>query len=129
MTKAAVFRLTIIAVVPIGLLLYFLAFPPTEPIATANGRYTNPCCGSLVLRDGRITTSDNQFVRYVVEHDKRGRYIVPEGYVGASKRGIVIRRAGNPLKIYLEPSQPPQHIELLDDATGEAFTFSRPNGS
>lgn len=129
MTKLNLLRIALIAIIFVGLSFYWCAFPPRESVKAANGFYANPCCGTIALRDGQITTSDKRYTRYVVEHDKVGRYVLPESYVGATKRGIVIRRNGYPMKLYLERSTPPQHIELMDDMAGEVFVFGRLNGS
>lgn len=129
MTKVNLLRIALIALIFVGMPFYWWAFPPRESVKAANGFYANPCCGTIALRDGQITTSDKRYMRYVVEHDKVGRYVLPETYVGATKRGVVFRRNGYPINLYLDRTAPPQYIELTDDMTGEVFIFSRLNGS
>lgn len=108
--------------------LYWLAFPSREPLGTANGVYANACCGEIELRNGLMIVGHNQYIKYVVERDKVGPHVVPEAYIGASKSGFVIRRAGYPLVLRVEEGPHPRRIALIDDVSGEVFSFDRVNG-
>jgi hypothetical protein len=70
-------------------------------------------------------TLDGQYVRYVVESDKAGPYVLPEGYVGASGHAFVVRRNGYPLKLRLDAASHPHSVELTDDGPGDVFSFQR----
>ena len=102
---------------------------PRLQIGTANGRYSNRCCGTVVLANGTMTVA-NRHVSYVIEQDKGGPYVLPEAYVGASDRGFVIRSEAHALKLRLDDPAHPHQVELLDDAAvGGAYPFARVNGS
>jgi len=62
---------------------------PRLQVGIANGRYSNGCCGTMVLKNGLMTVA-NQRVGYVVEQDKEGPYVLPNAYVGASDYGFVM---------------------------------------
>jgi hypothetical protein len=111
-----------------ALLVYWWAFPPNQPpIGTANGVYANACCGLVKLHDGLMTFNNNQFVSYIVERDKVGRYVLPQSYVGASDSALIVRRGDTPLKLYLSDELHPHHLYPMSD--GAVFSFARITGS
>ena len=98
-------------------------------IGIANGRYSNGCCGTIVLNNGMMTVA-NQRVGYVIEQDKGGPYVLPKAYVGASDHGFVIRSDAHALKLRLDDPAHPRQVELLNDAAGGgAYPFARVNSS
>lgn len=99
---------------------------PSLPLKLADGSYQNDCCGSIILANGQMTLAGKQ-VSYVVESDKRGAYVLPPYYVGASATGFVIRPKGFPLKLYVNDETHPTELELMDDADSNVFTFHRLN--
>ena len=102
---------------------------PRLPINIANGSYSNRCCGTVIFANGVMTVADQQ-VRYVVEEDKVGPYVLPEAYVGASNGEVIVRSGSSALKLRLDDSAHPQQVELVDDAPGgNAYLFMRENGS
>jgi hypothetical protein len=92
--------------------------PPRDPIGTANGVYTSTCCGSLILHDGVLRFDDTN-VGYVVEHDKVGRYVLPEKYVGVAQGKVVVAGTEKyPLKIYLYDTDGPRRLSMLGADSG-----------
>ncbi len=102
---------------------------PRLPINDANGEYTNPCCGTLVLKSGVMTVA-NQSVGYVIEQDKAGPYVLPNSYVGVSANQLIVRSTGTPLKLHLDIAPHPHRVELFDDRPDAAlYTFNLIAGS
>ena len=98
-------------------------------IGIANGTYSNPCCGALTLHNGTMTFA-NQRISYVIEEDKAGPYVLPNQYVGASTDRLVARPEVYALKLRLDRSVVPLHIELIDDQPrGAVYSFARGNGN
>lgn len=125
-------RLLIVGIVAwavFAILMFTTDFdPPRLPLAIANGAYANSCCGIILLKDGRMTVS-NQQIGYVIESDKVGSYVLPSFYVGASPQGFRVRRDGFPLKLYLDKDTHPSDIGLMDNSHGGQFSFHRVSGS
>ena len=99
------------------------------PTGIANGRYSNDCCGTIVLDDGVMTVA-NQRVDYIIERDKTGAYVLPMAYVGASSHAFVVRSDAHPLKLRLDDLAHPRQLQLVSDAAdGGGYSFARVNGS
>lgn len=99
------------------------------PTSIANGRYSNNCCGTIVLHDGVMIVA-NQRVDYIIERDKAGPYVLPKAYVGMSAHALVVRSDAHPLKLRLDDPGHPLQLELNDDVTGGGrYQFSRVDGS
>ena len=123
MSRPTLIRLIVIIALFGGMPLYWWAFPPRLPIDTANGTYANPCCGSLTLTNGQMVVGQGQFVSYVVEHDKIGRYVLPASYVGVTDgRVLHVDRSANPLMLRLDDTKQPASIDLW--STSVTITFS-----
>ena len=106
-----------------------IAGEPRLGIGVADGTYSNSCCGSLTLKNG-VMTVESRRVRYVIEQDKEGPYVLPAAYVGASEKRFVIRPQGYALKLRLDRAANPRNIELIDDRPdAAAYSFVRSNGS
>lgn len=129
MSRTFFLRIALIAVIFVGAPLYWGAFPPRLPISTANGLFASACCGTVVLRDGRLTLGNGREVAYVVERDNAGRYILPVDYVGTTDHGLLVKRNGNPLKLRLDDVPRPRRIEVVNATTGDVVMFDRANGS
>lgn len=109
-----------------GLIIWayiLLSDAPRLAIAIANGSYSNPCCGTLVLADGAMEFAD-QRVSYVIEEDKAGPYVLPQGYVGATSNGIELRPEAYPLKLRIHLASPKQVILSGD---GQTYSFTARN--
>ena len=114
-----------IVIVTIGWLYLAFSGAPRLPIGTANGIYTNPCCGTVSLHDGVMTLNGQQRVRYVVEKDKGGAYVLPASYVGV-RQGHELQAGADskyPLKLRLNDRAYPTQIELTDLQSLQAYTF------
>ena len=110
--NATLVRIVLIPTFFVALLGYWAAFPPREPIGSADGIYVSACCGSLKLQSGQMS-SQRQTVSYVVEHDKVGRYVLPAVYVGVSDANrFGIDRKKSALKLRLDGSPTPTTINL-----------------
>jgi hypothetical protein len=107
-----------------GLAVYWDKFPPRDPIGTANGVYSSDCCGSLILRDGFLRFDDTN-VGYVVEHDKVGRYVLPDKHVGVIEgQRVVAGTQKYALKIYLHDTDGPRRLSMLGtDKSGQSRDY------
>jgi hypothetical protein len=108
----------LVLILGLGSMTYVLLVPPPRlPSKIANGRYSNPCCGTIELRDGRMEVN-HQFVSYVIETDKVGAYVLTEGYVGMSTANkIEIDHRRYPLKIGLNSPSKPTELQVSGDRT------------
>lgn len=99
--------------------MYILLAPvPKLPVGTANGTYFNACCGRVVLRDGLMLVGDEQ-VRYVVEEDKLGGYVLPLRSVpDFGPAGLHINVD---TKLRLDSDQHPASITFLGTDTEHRF--------
>jgi len=107
-------------------MLYIAVTPmPRDPIGTANGVYSGSCCGTLVLRDGILSFGDTS-VRYVVEHDKGGPYVLPDAYVGVvGGTKLRLDRTKDALIIRLQDSDAPKSLSVPgSDRDGQYSEYS-----
>jgi hypothetical protein len=118
----------VIGAATVGIALYVLNGDPVLPVQVANGTYANPAMGEIVLHDGRMAIEGN-YVSYVVKRDKGGPYVLPKSYVTISSHKFLVDRGRGGLKLRLSGPEHFQQIELDDDDTGDAFPFTRRNGS
>jgi len=97
---------------------------PKLAVSSANGAYTNACCGTIVLRNGDLTLADRQDVRYEVEQDKTGPYVLPVAFVGVlDGNGFQVDNGRQPLKLRLDRTPNPTRIELTD--LRRSYVFER----
>jgi hypothetical protein len=97
---------------------------PKLPISAANGRYFNPCCGTISLKDGQMSVNDRT-LGYEIERSKTGGSVLPKFYVGASETGFVIDPSLKPLYIDLDATAHPHRLRLMDVASGTSHWFNR----
>jgi len=120
-------RLMIVAFVSwaaFGITMFAVPFDmPELPAGLANGSYTNSCCGTLALKDGEMFIGKRR-IRYVMEQDKQGPYVLPSIYVGVSPHGFVVHD-GNPLKLRIDAKALPAGIELMNAEDGSVAVFQR----
>lgn len=129
MNANKVVGITIVVTVLLAWAYIALSKDPRLPTSIANGRYSNDCCGTLVLHDGVMTVA-TQRVDYIIERDKAGPYVLPTAYVGVSARAIVVRSNAYPLKLRLDDPAHPNQLELFGDAADSGrYPFARVNGS
>lgn len=104
--------------------LALLLYKPGTPADVANGLFTHDCCGTLSLRDGRMTINQAKLVRYKVSEDQAGPYVIPETYVGPFEyKGFEVDGTRQPIKLRLDQLPRPQSIVLIEGRT--AFVFKR----
>ncbi|MDB5712719.1 MAG: hypothetical protein JWO15_116 [Sphingomonadales bacterium] len=128
MNRTTLLRLVGLVAIFGGMPLYWWAFPPRLPIGTADGTYTNPCCGPVRLHNGQMALGRGLIVSYVVEHDKIGRYVLPSSYVGVwSGKAVQADGSAYPLKLRLNDATRPTSIELVSGS--EAFDFKQVEGN
>jgi hypothetical protein len=112
MKSSTAIRLVAIIAVFAVLPAYWTLFPPREDISLANGIYRNPCCKPVILKDGKMSSS-NQSFDYVVEYDKGGRYVLTQHLVSVADKGkLEIDNSAFPLKIRIVGDKPPKSLEI-----------------
>jgi hypothetical protein len=100
-------------------------FPSRDPIGTANGVYTSACCGSLILRDGVLRFDDTN-IGYVVEHDKAGKYVLPDRSLAVIHGSKVVLKSESGDELRLNDAEHPRSLTMFGtDQTGalEEYTF------
>ena len=104
--------------------LYLLLWPmPKLPIDAANGVYANPCCQPIILRDGTMSFGKHE-VRYLIEEDKEGAYLLPQAYVGVEPSGLQADQSKYPLKLRLNDMSSPDRL-TLPSLNNEYYEFAR----
>jgi hypothetical protein len=108
-----------------ALLLYWTLFPSRDPIGTANGVYTSACCGSLILHDGVLRFDDTN-LGYVIEHDKVGKYVLPEKSLGVIHGAkIVVTSPKSADEIRLHDSEQPRSLTMFGtDRNGSLIEYT-----
>ena len=121
-------RLGILAFGGSGMAYALLRDPPRLPIEQANGVYVNGCCASVNLNNGQISSS-HRLMRYVIETDKKGAYVLPDHYVGISEENeLQFDYDKSPLILRLDGTRNPTRIEMLrSDGTVVAFIRNGPS--
>lgn len=80
---------------------------------SADGSYANDCCGTIVLRDGRMVLEERTSVDYQLGTDQAGPYLLPKTYVGTwEERGFEIDGSRAPMKLRLDALPKPTRIEV-----------------
>jgi hypothetical protein len=103
---------------------WFFFLRPAFPIQSANGIYSNDCCGEVALQDGRMTLNDQRYVTYVVGQDETGPYILPQQFVGTwEDLGFEIDGSRPAVKLRLDKLPNPTNI-LLPAPRG-SYRFER----
>ena len=98
---------------------------PHRPINEADGVYENRCCLPLVLKSGTLRIG-KRYVSYVIEQDKRGRYILPSQSIDIEPDGrISVGNQKFPLKIYLGDGSPPPTMEIMSGTRVDTFDRKR----
>jgi len=97
----------------VGLAVLYLVFVPSrDPVGTANGVYSSACCGSLILRDGLLSFDAGE-VRYVVEHDKVGKYVLPDKSLTVVQGSKVVMKSTSNDEIRLNDSEQPRSLTMF----------------
>lgn len=108
-------------------LVVILSSEPKLPAASANGSFANVCCGIITLNNGELSVNGHQYVRYVIEQDKAGPYVLPVAFVGVLEGNqLQVDSSRTPLKLRLDRASNPTHIELRDLRAAYAFTRQEP---
>jgi len=130
MSRTTLLRSVAVIAVFAGLPLYWSAFPPRLPIGAADGTYANPCCGSLRLDRGQMLFGRRRIIGYVIEHDKIGRYVLANHYVGGyDDKAFEFYASHDSLMLRLDVATRPRNIELFDKAATLDFKRVEANGS
>ncbi len=94
---------------------FFLLRETGVPIGAANGSYEHDCCGTLRLDGGVMLVGESKKVRYSLEQDEAGAYLLPATYVGPwEERGFEIDGTRPALKLRLDRVPGPTRIALTD---------------
>lgn len=103
-----------------------LLMPETPPPALSvfAGIYANPCCGSFMIANGRLSTGTVE-VPAETGLDKKGVFIIPERYFGVIDGTRVEIAGGFPMKLYVNRKSNPATIEVSDTAAGTTYEFAR----
>jgi hypothetical protein len=97
----------------LAVLLVLSLRAPAIPIGSANGDFEHDCCGRLRLRDGRMLLGDKLEVRYAIDRDEKGPFILPSVYSGPwEENGFETDGSRPALKLRLDKLPMPGTIEL-----------------
>ncbi|WP_420136832.1 hypothetical protein [Sphingomonas sp.] len=118
-------KLGVAGVVALVILATLTLFPqPGPPRGLENGDFANDCCGTLALRDGKMTFNDKAIGHYTIGRDAAGPYILPRYYVGGLDGvGFEVDGARPVTKLRLD--RLPHPLNLLIPAYGKTYTFKR----
>jgi hypothetical protein len=108
----------------IGVLLLLFAFL-NEPVVKSgeNGTFTNDCCGTIQLSDGKMLLNDQQTVRYTVAVDAKGPYILPGTSVGVVRdEGFDIDGTRSTARLRLDRLPRPNKVVLYEGLRPYIFT-------
>jgi hypothetical protein len=114
----------------VGLLLHPLKSYQSPNVSVANGTYMNAQGGSVILRDGMLSTG-TQSTGYDVETDKVGPYIIVERRLIIQPDGAVQVGASRDLmKSYMDAPNRPSKITFWmwrtpDDGSPDQYVFAR----
>lgn len=91
-----------------------------------NGTFANDCCGTIKLTDGKMLLNDTQSVRYTVNRDAKGPYILPEMFVGIMRyQGFEVDGTRSTMKLRLDRVPHPTGIELYEGVGSTPYVFAR----
>jgi hypothetical protein len=122
-------RWIIAGIVAAGIAVLLLVFLSNEPAVKAgeNGTFANDCCGTIALSDGEMLLNDNQTLRYTVEKDAKGPYILPYTYVGVVRdEGFEIDGTRSTIKLRLDRLPRPSRIVVYEGLRPYVFTRHAP---
>ena len=112
------------AVLLVAAAAVWLLRDPGLPPDSADGAYAHDCCGTLVLENGVMTLGGAKRVRYVVEEDEAGPYVLPPTFVGTwEQRGFQVDGSRPAAKLRLDTIPRPNTIVLTD--VGMTHVFKR----
>ena len=108
----------------LSLFLFALLYDPGIPANVADGSYENDCCGTLLLRDGRLFFETGVSVDYIVAEDQAGPYVLPDVYIGPwEERGFEIDGTRSATKVRLDAIPNPTSLVVV--AYGQSYVFKR----
>ncbi|MEP7130875.1 MAG: hypothetical protein ABI770_07085 [Sphingomicrobium sp.] len=122
-------RWIIAGIVAAGIAVLLLVFLSNEPAvkASENGTFANDCCGTIALSDGKMLLNDKQTLRYTVEKDAKGPYILPYTYVGVVRdEGFEIDGTRSTIKLRLDRLPRPSRIVVYEGLRPYVFTRHAP---
>ena len=99
-----------------------------EPVVKVgeNGTFENDCCGTIKLVDGKMLLNDTQVVRYTVEKDAKGPYILPDAFVGIVRyQGFEVDGTRSTRKLRLDRLPQPTKIELYEGVGVTPYVFGK----
>jgi len=102
----------------IALFVYYESGLPSD---SADGIYSNDCCGTVELRRGHLIANGVELVSYTVQQDDQGPYILPRTYVGAESGGIVLDGGRRVLKLRLNALPGPNRISIPAPRGSDSF--------
>lgn len=111
-------------------LLVLLALPrhPRQKFGE-DGVFANDCCGTIKLADGTMLLNDMQDVRYTVEKDGKGPYLLPDRFVGVMRyQGFEVDGTRSTIKLRLDRLPHPTSIELYEGVGVTPYVFVRRPG-
>lgn len=101
--------MALVAVTAIGAAL--LAYRSGLPSDMADGTYASECC-IVELRGGDLVANGVDLVRYSVQQDDQGPYILPGTFVGTEDGGIVLDGGRRVNKLRLDRLPNPTRISI-----------------
>ncbi|MFD1950309.1 hypothetical protein ACFSGX_05970 [Sphingomonas arantia] len=123
-------RKIIPGVVAAGTAVYlgFLIVPHGPAVkAGENGTFSNDCCGTFELSDGKMILNGETSVRYTVAADANGPYILPRIDVGTMPdHGFAVDGSRSVRKLRLDRLPGPTRITLYEGIIPYVFTRKAP---
>ena len=91
------------------------------PSHSADGFYSNDCCGTIELRGGHLLVNGIELVSYSVQRDDQGPYILPRAFVGAESGGVVLDGGRRVMKLRLNVLPNPNRIAIPSPRGPDSF--------
>jgi hypothetical protein len=123
MGRWSMIGVALLFVIILGAGYWLFLFDPYVDAGEA-GVFRNNCCGTVELSGGDMLLNGRKSVRYVVERDAEGPYVLPRYYVGAFPYNrFEVVGAARVVKLRLDKLPTPTRITLYQAQT--AYDFQR----
>ena len=122
MTRKTWLKNLLLAVVVIGIAIRWTFFRPAESAPPVDGKYRSDCCGTITQEKGNIKSTHGQ-IRYVLQEDKVGLFILPSRLVEIRDGEVAIDWQKGPLIIRVDTSSSPTKIAISSEPDSHEILF------